>query len=113
MVKYFRYRIPSCAIGALAVLLLLPSWSTEAPTQWRTASLQAQERPFGTLREQAEIQTEWLRLRLERVLPRLMREHGIDMWIIPSREYNEDPVFTALEGPTTFAARRRTDLRVL
>ncbi len=72
------------------------------------AALDAQERPFGTLREQAEVQQEWLRLRLERVAPRLMREHGVDMWIIPSREYNEDPVFQALVSPTTFAARRRS-----
>lgn len=68
----------------------------------------AQERPLGTLREQAEIQQGWLELRLERLLPRLMREHGVDMWIIPMREYNEDPVFSGLVAPTTFAARRRT-----
>lgn len=68
----------------------------------------AQERPFGTLREQADVRQEWLRLRLERVLPRLMREHGVDMWIVPVREYNEDPVFHSLVAPTTFAARRRT-----
>lgn len=68
----------------------------------------AQERPLGTLREQAEIQQGWLQLRLERVLQRLMREHDVDMWIIPMREYNEDPVFVGLVSPTTFAARRRT-----
>ncbi|MGH7504774.1 MAG: M24 family metallopeptidase, partial [Longimicrobiales bacterium] len=71
-------------------------------------AVRAQERPFGTLREQAATRQEWLRLRLERVLPRLLREHGVDMWIMPMREYNEDPVFTALVSPTTMAARRRT-----
>lgn len=65
-------------------------------------------RPLGTLREQAAIQQEWLKLRLEHVLPRLMREHGVSMWLIPVREYNEDPVFWSLVSPTTFAARRRT-----
>ncbi|HEV3051698.1 MAG TPA: hypothetical protein VGX50_15440, partial [Longimicrobium sp.] len=64
----------------------------------------AQTRPFGTLREQAQVRQEWLRLRLERVLPRLMREQGVQMWIIPVREYNEDPVFWALVSPTTMAA---------
>jgi len=68
----------------------------------------AQERPFGTLREQAEVRQQWLRLRLDRVLPRLMREHGVAMWIVPMREYNEDPVFSSLVSPTTMAARRRT-----
>jgi Xaa-Pro aminopeptidase len=78
------------------LLLLLP------------ASAYSQERPFGTLREQAEVRQEWLQLRLERVLPRLMREHDVAMWILPMREYNEDPVFRALVSPTTQAARRRT-----
>jgi hypothetical protein len=70
--------------------------------------VQAQERPLGTLREQAKIQQSWLELRLTKVLPRLMREHDVDMWIMPMREYNEDPVFSGLVSPTTMAARRRT-----
>lgn len=65
-------------------------------------------RPFGTLREQAEVQQRWLARRLTTVLPALMRKHGVDLWVIPMREYNEDPVFTSLVSPTTFAARRRT-----
>ena len=65
-------------------------------------------RPFGTLREQAAMQQEWLRKRLDTFLPPLMRTHGIDMWVVPMREYNEDPVFVALVAPETFAARRRT-----
>ena len=65
-------------------------------------------RPFGTLREQAALQQEWLKKRLDTFLPALMRKHAIEMWVVPMREYNEDPVFTALAAPTTFAARRRT-----
>lgn len=76
------------------------------------APLLAQEpnphRPLGTLREQAELQQTWLAERLETVLPQVMREHGVDMWVVPMREYNEDPVFRGLVAPTTFAARRRT-----
>ena len=41
-------------------------------------------------------------------LPRLMREHGVDMWIVAMSEYHEDPVFRALVSATAFAARRRT-----
>lgn len=67
-----------------------------------------QARPFGTLREQADRQQRWLETRLKTVLPALMRANGIDMWIVPMREYNEDPVFSSLVSPTTFAARRRT-----
>jgi hypothetical protein len=84
--------------AASALLLLL---ALAAPAA-------AQERPFGTLREQAATRQEWLRLRLERVLPRVMREQGVGMWIVPMREYAEDPVFRALVSPTTMAARRRT-----
>jgi len=72
------------------------------------ADLAAQQRPFGTVREQAERQQAWLAKRLETILPPLMRAYGVDMWVIPTQEYNEDPVFTSLVSPTTFAARRRT-----
>jgi Xaa-Pro aminopeptidase len=74
----------------------------------QTAPRQITERPFGTLREQATMQQDWLRKRLDTFLPQLMRKHGIDMWVVPMREYTEDPVFGAITAPETFAARRRT-----
>lgn len=73
-----------------------------------TAYAQSPERPFGTLREQAAMQQDWLKKRLDTFLPSLMRRHGIDLWVVPMREYNEDPVFGAITAPETFAARRRT-----
>lgn len=72
------------------------------------AAAQSPVRPFGTLREQAAMQQEWLKKRLDTFLPALMRKHEIDMWVIPMREYAEDPVFKAITAPETFAARRRT-----
>ena len=71
-------------------------------------ALQAQERPFGTLREQAAIQQQWLQYRLDSILPGLMRRHQVQTWIVVCREYNEDPVFFSIVAPTTFACRRRT-----
>ena len=71
-----------------------------------TAQYDAQ--PLPSLREQAQIQQGWLKIRLENVLPRLMRDNNVEMWIVPMREYNEDPVFTSLVSPTTFSARRRS-----
>jgi Xaa-Pro aminopeptidase len=65
-------------------------------------------KPLPSLREQADIQQQWLKLRLDRVLPRLMRRHGVAMWLVICREYNEDPAFFSLVSPTVFAARRRT-----
>jgi hypothetical protein len=64
--------------------------------------------PLPSLREQAQIQQEWLRIRLEKILPKLMRENNVEMWIVPMREYNEDPVFSSLVSPATFSARRRS-----
>jgi Xaa-Pro aminopeptidase len=85
------------------VALLLQSPSPSSPTLSA-----APHRPLGTLREQAAVQQQWLRYRLDSVLPRLMRQYGVTTWVIPMREYNEDPVFWSLVAPTTFFARRRT-----
>ncbi|MFQ5788936.1 MAG: M24 family metallopeptidase [Acidobacteriota bacterium] len=76
-----------------------------------TASLPATAKDIPrlpSLREQAETRQGWLKERLEQVLPRLMRENHVDMWIVQMSEYNEDPVFRALVSPTQFAARRRS-----
>jgi Xaa-Pro aminopeptidase len=66
--------------------------------------------PLPPLREQDRIRQAWLQARLERVLPALMRRHGVAMWIVLCREYNEDPVFFSLVSPSVMAARRRTIL---
>ncbi len=62
------------------------------------------------LKAQAELIDSWLDYRIENVLPDLMTETGIDMWIVISREYNEDPVIRTLLPATWMAARRRTIL---
>ena len=48
--------------------------------------------------------------RLDNLLPELMSKNGIDMWIIITREYNEDPIIKTLLPPTWLNARRRTIL---
>src|SRR5438067_13909407 len=65
-------------------------------------------RPLGTLREQAALQQEWLRYRLDSVLPRLMRQHQVAMWVVPMREYNEYPELWSLVSATAFFARLLT-----
>jgi Xaa-Pro aminopeptidase len=87
-------------VSALVCALAAAELPAQAPAQ--------PARPFGTLREQAARQQAWLAERLDSILPGLMRKYRIDMWVVPMREYNEDPVFAALVSPTTFAARRRT-----
>ncbi|HSG52554.1 MAG TPA: M24 family metallopeptidase [Rheinheimera sp.] len=48
--------------------------------------------------------------RLELLLPGLMAEAGLDMWLVINREYAEDPVYFTLVPQPTFAARRTTML---
>ena len=63
-----------------------------------------------SVREQAAVVDGWLEDRIQQVLPALMTETDIDMWIVVSREYNEDPVIRTLLPATWHAARRRTIL---
>jgi Xaa-Pro aminopeptidase len=92
----------------LLLLFVIGGALLAAPAAGRQDGRDAARRPFGTLREQAAMQQEWLKKRLDTFLPELMRRHGIDLWVVPMREYNEDPVFIAIAAPETFAARRRT-----
>ncbi|HET8631961.1 MAG TPA: M24 family metallopeptidase [Thermomicrobiales bacterium] len=62
------------------------------------------------LRAQAEVRNDWLRQRLETILPDLLAREGFDMWIVAAREYNEDPVIMTLLPEPSMAARRRTIL---
>ncbi|HKW11829.1 MAG TPA: M24 family metallopeptidase [Gemmatimonadaceae bacterium] len=97
---------------ALTSVLLLAAVNAAKPQGVRLQDLRRDDiqtlRPFGTLQQQAELQQAWLAKRLTTVLPALMRKHHIDMWILPMREYNEDPAFSSIVSATTFAARRRT-----
>jgi len=61
-------------------------------------------------RDQAQVVDAWLEDRIQHLLPALMKETGIDCWIVMSREYNEDPVIRTLLPATWHAARRRTIL---
>lgn len=62
------------------------------------------------LREQARVMDEMLADRINNLLPQLMERNKIDMWILVSREYNEDPVLKTMLPATWLSARRRTIL---
>src|SRR4029450_2089073 len=62
------------------------------------------------LREQADVRDRWLTQRLLDLLPGLMDDAGIDLWVVEGREYNEDPVLPTLLPATWLSARRRTIL---
>lgn len=63
-----------------------------------------------TVREQAKVIDENLADRFHHLLPEMMEQTGIDMWIIISREYNEDPVLKTMLPAEWLNARRRTIL---
>ncbi len=72
------------------------------------ASLHAQQ--ILSERERAKIIDGLLEERFQTLLPQLMDRSGIDMWVVISREYNEDPVLRTMLPATWLNARRRTIL---
>ena len=57
-----------------------------------------------TLREQNTFYNASLKVRLEQIVPEIMREEGIDLWLVICRENNEDPVYS-LARPVHHALR--------
>lgn len=60
--------------------------------------------------ERARVVDQWLRERLDTLVAPLMREVGVDMWILVAGEYDEDPVVRTMLPATWLAARRTTIL---
>ena len=71
-------------------------------------SNQIQSQSILGLKERARVISEIQKDRLDNLLPKLMDETGIDMWVLITREYNEDPIIKTLLPPTWLNARRRT-----
>ena len=93
------------SLAALIVLFAAPLLAQ--PEQGRVVSSVP-----GVLPERARVDAvnAMLKDRLDNLLPALMRETGIDMWVVINREYAEDPVYLTLVPEPTFAARRTTML---
>jgi len=87
------------SVRALLLLTLLPTFA-------------AAEAIVLPMQERAAVIDAWLDNRVQTVLPDLMRRSEIDMWIIISREYNEDPVIRTFLPATWQSARRRTILMI-
>ena len=63
-----------------------------------------------SLKERAVVIDQIQKDRLDNLLPQLMNDNGIDLWVLITREYNEDPVVKTLLPPTWLNARRQTIL---
>ncbi len=64
------------------------------------------------LRDRAVLIDSLTEKRIHRILPQAMNRAGIDMWLLISSEYNEDPVLKTLLPATWLSARRTTMLVV-
>ena len=104
---------PLRTVLALALSIAI----TSVPVSAQTIAKQTAAKPSAmmppklpSMREQDRIRQEWLKLRLDRVLPEVMRRNKVSMWLVINREYNEDPVLRSLISPSVMNARRRTIL---
>jgi hypothetical protein len=71
-----------------------------------TFQLQAQQ--ILSVKDRATVIDEILADRFDNLLPKLMDRADIDMWVVISREYNEDPVLKTMLPAKWLNARRRT-----
>jgi hypothetical protein len=93
------------ASGILAVVLAIVLFSPQAGGGEIPAVL--------SLKEPAEVCDHWLSVRLEKILPELMRRENIDMWLVICEEYNEDPVDLSVVPFASLSARRQTELHLI
>jgi len=100
---------------AVSGVLIRPLHATAAPNAGPQASQGLAMRgadDFAVLPgpRRVEVENRILVDRLDTLLPRLMAEAGLDMWLVINREYAEDPVYFTLVPQPSFAARRTTML---
>ncbi len=108
--------LSTAALSLFSIIALYPS-KTQASElalvntkRLTSASVYDQIMP---MRERSATIDELLSDKLNNTLPELMRREGIDMWILISREYNEDPVLKTMLPSTWLSARRRTILLIV
>jgi len=101
---------PSLILALAAAAALAPAGLSRADDSFAQGLVIAE--PGGVLaqRDRVAPMNRMLAERLDTLLPTLMRETGIDMWLVINREYAEDPVFFSLAPQPVFAARRTTML---
>lgn len=66
--------------------------------------------PLLSARERALAENRILAGRLDAIIPTIMREQGIDLWLLVAREYFEEPVVASMLDAENMHARRRTIL---
>lgn len=113
----FQSVVLGITVLSLFSLMALYSYKTQASESVQdnaklllSASVYNQIMP---MRERSATIDKLLNDKLNNTLPELMRREGIDMWLLISREYNEDPVLKTMLPSTWLSARRRTILLIV
>jgi Xaa-Pro aminopeptidase len=110
MIRKCRRILMAC-IGAIGALIM-PAMAQSAPQYDAFEQGRVAEATGAVLQHRDRIapENEMMRERLETLLPKLMQETDLDMWLVINREYAEDPVYFTLVPQPAFAARRTTIL---
>ena len=99
------------AATLFAALIGLPAAAVPAPIGMRETEAQAPALPpILKTRERAITENRILAERLDAIIPAIMREQGIDLWLLVAREYFEEPVVASMLDAENMHARRRTIL---
>lgn len=99
------------AAALIAALIALPGAAAPAPVAIREADEQLPALPpILNARDRAITENRILAERLDTIIPAIMREQGIDLWLLVAREYFEEPVVASMLDAENMHARRRTIL---
>ncbi|GAC1403493.1 MAG: M24 family metallopeptidase [Novosphingobium sp.] len=106
MIKRVAY-----GIALVAAPIALPAEAAPAPIAMSEIETQSPAVPaILSARARAETENRILAQRLDTIIPAIMREQGIDLWLLVAREYFEEPVVASMLDAENIHARRRTVL---
>ena len=97
-------------IGLAASLASAPVLTQTPPTLSETEVAAPALPAILAPRARAELENRILAERLDTIVPQIMREEGIDLWLLVAREYFEEPVIATMLDAENMHARRRTIL---
>jgi len=95
----------------LAALIAAPALAAPAPLAMSETEAAAPALPpLLSAKDRAATENRILAERLDTIIPAIMREQGIDLWLLVAREYFEEPVVASMLDAENMHARRRTIL---
>lgn len=95
----------------IAACIAIPAAAAPKPAATSEAALHSPVLPrILNARERATVENRILAERLDTIIPVIMREQGIDLWLLVAREYFEEPVVASMLDAENMHARRRTIL---